>query len=60
MTSKSKSPEEAKAFVDYSSPSRPRRTFARLGYRPVNEPCCRPTRQFPTPPKLRTIRELGG
>jgi sulfate/thiosulfate transport system substrate-binding protein len=61
VTSKSKSPQQAKAFVDYVLSEPAQRTFAEWGYRPVNEAVLQANAdKFPTPPKLRTIRELGG
>jgi sulfate/thiosulfate transport system substrate-binding protein len=61
VTSKSKSPEQAKAFVDYVLSEPAQRTFAEWGYRPVNEAVLKANAdRFPTPAKLRTIRELGG
>jgi sulfate/thiosulfate-binding protein len=54
-------PREARAFVDYVLSEPAQRRFAAWGYRPVNEAVFKANRQrFPTPPKLRTIRELGG
>ena len=61
VTSGSKSPEQAKAFVDYVLSAPAQRTFAEWGYRPVNEAVLKANAdKFPTPAKLRTIRELGG
>jgi sulfate/thiosulfate transport system substrate-binding protein len=61
VTSTSKSPEQAKAFVDYVLSEPAQRTFAEWGYRPVNEAVLEANAdKFPTPRKLRTIRELGG
>ena len=61
VTSKSKSPEQATAFVDYVLSEPAQRQFAEWGYRPVNEAVLQANAdKFPTPPKLRTIRELGG
>jgi sulfate/thiosulfate transport system substrate-binding protein len=61
VTSKSKSPEQAEAFVDYVLSEPAQRTFAEWGYRPVNEAVLQANAdKFPTPAKLRTIRELGG
>jgi sulfate/thiosulfate transport system substrate-binding protein len=61
VTSTSKSPEQAKAFVDYVLSEPAQRTFAEWGYRPVNEAVLQANAdKFPTPSKLRTIRELGG
>jgi sulfate/thiosulfate transport system substrate-binding protein len=61
VTSKSKSPQQAEAFVDYVLSEPAQRTFAEWGYRPVNEAVLQANAdKFPTPAKLRTIRELGG
>jgi sulfate/thiosulfate-binding protein len=61
VTSKSKSPEQAQAFVDYVLSEPAQSTFAEWGYRPVDETVLRANAdRFPTPAKLRTIRELGG
>jgi sulfate/thiosulfate transport system substrate-binding protein len=61
VTSTSKSPQQAEAFVDYVLSEPAQRTFAEWGYRPVNEAVLQANAdKFPTPAKLRTIRELGG
>jgi sulfate transport system substrate-binding protein len=61
VTTKAKSPERAKAFVDYVLSKPAQEKFAEWGYRPVNEEVLKAHQsKFPTPAKLRTIRELGG
>jgi sulfate transport system substrate-binding protein len=61
VTSSSKAPDKAKAFVDYVLSEPAQRTFAEWGYRPVNPKVLGATEdRFPTPRKLFTIRELGG
>ena len=52
---------EAKAFVDYLWSTPGQETFARHGYRPVDQAVVeRFAKRFPTPAKLFTIEELGG
>jgi sulfate transport system substrate-binding protein len=61
VTTRSRAPERARAFVDYvlSKPAQER--FAAWGYRPVHEEVLKANAsRFPTPERLRTIRELGG
>jgi sulfate/thiosulfate transport system substrate-binding protein len=61
VTSNSKAPAKARAFVDYVLSEPAQRTFAEWGYRPVNAKVLAANKdRFPTPRKLFTIRDLGG
>ena len=59
VTSDSQSPEQARAFVDFLRSPEAQRIFAENGYRPVVEEVLGEF-DFPTPPALFTIDELGG
>ena len=59
VTSKSKNPEKAKAFLDYLLTPEAQQVFADKGYRPVNEQVAA-TANFPKPSGLFTIADLGG
>jgi sulfate/thiosulfate-binding protein len=52
-------PRSAKAFLDYIRSADAQRVFAKAGYRPVNESLADEF-QFPLPPKLFTIADVGG
>jgi sulfate/thiosulfate transport system substrate-binding protein len=57
----SKSPQQAKAFLDYALSAPAQQRFAEWGYRPVDEAVLqRNASRFPTPKGLFTIRDLGG
>ena len=58
VTTKSKHPEQAKAFLDFLFSETAQRIFAEDGYRPTTG--ITTDRQFPTPPGLFTIADLGG
>jgi len=56
-----KAPQTAKAFLDYVLSKPAQEKFAEWGYRPVNDEVFEANKsKFPTPDKLRTIRDLGG
>jgi sulfate/thiosulfate-binding protein len=59
VTSNSKHPEQAKAFVDFLRSEPAQKIFAAEGYRPVVKTAAK-SGQFPTPSKLFTIDDLGG
>jgi sulfate transport system substrate-binding protein len=60
-TTKSEDPQAAKAFLDYVLSAPAQEKFAGWGYRPVNEEVLAANEaQFPTPPGLFTIDDLGG
>jgi sulfate/thiosulfate transport system substrate-binding protein len=59
VTSNSKHPTEAKAFVDFLRSPQGQSIFAQKGYRPVN-PRAAGADRFPKPSGLFTIDELGG
>jgi sulfate/thiosulfate-binding protein len=59
ISKKSKSPEQAKAFVDFARSPEGQKLFASKGYRPVRADLV-DARKFPTPSKLFKIGELGG
>jgi sulfate/thiosulfate transport system substrate-binding protein len=59
VTTKSKSPEKAKAFLDYLLTPEAQQVFADKGYRPVNQQVAA-TANFPRPSGLFTIADLGG
>src|SRR5215203_4369157 len=59
VTTKSKNPEKAKAFVDYLRSPEAQQVFVQKGYRPVDEQVAA-TAEFPTPSGLFTIKDLGG
>jgi sulfate/thiosulfate-binding protein len=61
VVSKSKHPEQAKAFVDYALSASAQQKFADWGYRPVDEAVLhKNAAKFPDPSGLFTIRDLGG
>ncbi len=61
VVSKSKHPEQAKAFLDYALSPAAQQKFADWGYRPVDEAVAKKNAaKFPTPSGLFTIRDLGG
>jgi sulfate/thiosulfate transport system substrate-binding protein len=60
-TTKSKSPQQAQAFVDYALSKSGQEVFASWGYRPVDQSVLQANAsKFPTPPELFTIDDLGG
>jgi sulfate/thiosulfate transport system substrate-binding protein len=59
VTTKSKNPEKAKAFVDYLLTPEAQQVFVDKGYRPVNRQVAA-TANFPEPSGLFTIADLGG
>ena len=59
VTSTSKHPDQAKAFLDFLYSDTAQKIFAQNGYRPVVSGAASPT-QFKTPPGLFTIADLGG
>jgi sulfate/thiosulfate-binding protein len=61
VTSKSKHPAQAKAFVDYLYTPEAQKGLAEAGFRPVDATVAkRFASDFPTPTKLYTIADLGG
>lgn len=60
VTKNSKHPKEAKAFLDFVRSDAAQKIFAENGYRPVSESADTAGRDFPTPPNLFTIQDLGG
>jgi sulfate/thiosulfate transport system substrate-binding protein len=61
VVSKSKHPEQARAFLDYALSAPAQQKFADWGYRPVDEAVFDKNKdKFPTPSALFTIRDLGG
>lgn len=51
----------AEAFIDFLYTKEAQRTFARYGFRPVNDAVATETREaYPVPPRLFDIGELGG
>ncbi len=58
VTKNSAHPVEAKAFLDFLHSPEGQKTFVANGYRPVVEGV--PGANFPTPPGLFTIADLGG
>ena len=61
VTSKSKHPTQAKAFLDYQWSTAGQTIWAQQGYRPVMPSVAKQfTKEFPTPPQLFTINYLGG
>ncbi len=60
VVSKSKHPEQAKAFLDYALSPTAQQKFADWGYRPVvASVLAKNAAKFPTPSGLFTIRDLG-
>jgi sulfate/thiosulfate transport system substrate-binding protein len=59
VTSDSQNPEQAQAFVDYLRSPEAQRIYGEQGYRPVVEEVLGEF-DYPTPPTLFTIDELGG
>ncbi len=59
ITSDTKSPEQAQAFVDYLLSDAGQKIFAENGYRPVNEDLV-DEQTYPTPAGLFTVGEYGG
>ncbi len=59
VTSSTKHPEQAKAFLDFVRTPQAQKIFAENGYRPVIDGVDSPY-QFPTPAALFTIADLGG
>jgi sulfate transport system substrate-binding protein len=55
----SKHPKQAKAFLDYLFTPASQKAFAAKGYRPV-DPALVDAKQFPSPPGLFKIADLGG
>jgi len=60
ITSNSKHPEEAQAFLDFVHSADAQKIFAENGYRPVVEGADTAGQDFPEPPGLFTIADLGG
>jgi sulfate transport system substrate-binding protein len=60
VTSNSKHPKEAKAFLDFVHSPEAQKIFAENGYRPTTEGADTAGQNFPTPPGLFTIQDLGG
>jgi sulfate transport system substrate-binding protein len=58
VTSKSAHPTEAKAFLSFLHSTQGQKIFVENGYRPVATGV--PGADFPTPPQLFTINDLGG
>jgi sulfate transport system substrate-binding protein len=60
VTSTSKHPKEAKAFLDFVRSDEAQKIFAENGYRPVSKTADTGGQDFPTPAGLFTIADLGG
>jgi sulfate/thiosulfate transport system substrate-binding protein len=60
VTTTSKHPKEAKAFLDFVHSPAAQKIFAENGYRPVVKGADTAGQHFPTPPGLFTIQDLGG
>ena len=60
VTANSKHPEEAKAFLDFVRSDEAQKIFAENGYRPVSKTADTAGQDFPIPPDLFTIQDLGG
>jgi sulfate/thiosulfate-binding protein len=60
VTTTSKHPKEAKAFLDFVKSPEAQKIFAENGYRPTTEGADTAGQNFPTPPGLFTIQDLGG
>jgi len=59
VTKEAKSPEKAKAFLDFLKTPEAQKIYASKGYRPAKQPAW-DAKQFPTPKQLFTIDDLGG
>jgi sulfate/thiosulfate transport system substrate-binding protein len=59
VVNKTKSPDEAKAFVDFLRTPTAQKLFVKHGYRPVLS-SLQDQKRFPNPPGLFTIGKLGG
>ena len=59
VTTSSKYPEQAKAFLDFLYTPEAQEIFTKNGYRPVVDGVV-PADRFPTPPGLFTIKDMGG
>jgi sulfate/thiosulfate-binding protein len=60
VTSTSKHPKEAQAFLDFVRSDAAQEIFAENGYRPVSKTADTAGQDFPTPSGLFTIQDLGG
>jgi sulfate/thiosulfate-binding protein len=60
ITKNSKHPKEAKAFLDFVHTPEAQKIFAENGYRPVVDGADTAGQNFPNPPGLFTIQDLGG
>jgi sulfate/thiosulfate transport system substrate-binding protein len=60
VTNSSKHPKQAKAFLDFVHSPAAQKIFAENGYRPVVKGADTAGQDFPTPPDLFTIADLGG
>ncbi|HEY0871050.1 MAG TPA: sulfate ABC transporter substrate-binding protein [Acidothermaceae bacterium] len=60
VTTTTKHPVEAKAFVDFLYSQAGQQIFADIGYRPTLPGVTSTLNKFPTPPGLFTIADLGG
>jgi sulfate transport system substrate-binding protein len=61
VTSSSKHPEQAKAFVDFMYSREAQKALAQAGFRPVDETVAKEfSGDFPAPAKLYEIADLGG
>jgi sulfate/thiosulfate transport system substrate-binding protein len=60
VTTTSKHPKEAKAFLDFVHSPAAQKIFAENGYRPVVKGADTAGQDFPTPAGLFTIQDLGG
>ena len=59
VVNSSKNPEAAQAFLDFVKSPESQKAFGEAGYRPV-DPAVAKDFDFPAPPKLFTIADLGG
>jgi sulfate/thiosulfate transport system substrate-binding protein len=60
ITSTTKHPEEAQAFLDFVHSDEAQKIFAKNGYRPTLDGADTAGQDFPEPPGLFTIADLGG
>jgi sulfate/thiosulfate transport system substrate-binding protein len=60
VTTTTKHPQQAKAFLDFLLGKQGQQIFADSGYRPVRDGITSSSYTFPTPPHLFTIDDLGG